>query len=290
MRERLPCCPRCRYDLSGQVATWEEICPLIVQCSECGHEMPAARAFTSRLLVQDWSFEHGDDHRISRWARTSVRTLFPGAFWRAQAEAPAGKPQRLLVFVLCWAGALIVAVHLGMGVHAMAPHRSGGAVPSGWNAVLTLLWPYAGSSFMLRGIVLPFVLWILLPPLFLWLVLSLTCLVRPAAAAGHLHLLRGLCYSIPVPVLVVKLYMAEQARNSHFPYKAEGSTYSEVYPAAFYAVVLGGYIVWLVRWWVVFPAVYLQRPRLAGAGMLLVFPALVFAGVVVLKVSEWLGV
>lgn len=34
----LPACPACRYDLSGQVATWDaaEQCPLSGTCPECG--------------------------------------------------------------------------------------------------------------------------------------------------------------------------------------------------------------------------------------------------------------
>ena len=34
-----PMCPRCGYDLSGQVRTWTDACPLAGVCTECGFEV-----------------------------------------------------------------------------------------------------------------------------------------------------------------------------------------------------------------------------------------------------------
>ena len=31
-------CPRCGYDLSGEIATWTEACPVRGLCTECGLE------------------------------------------------------------------------------------------------------------------------------------------------------------------------------------------------------------------------------------------------------------
>lgn len=44
-RTTRPRCPRCGYDLGGQVATWREACPLEGSCPECGATFAWGKVF-----------------------------------------------------------------------------------------------------------------------------------------------------------------------------------------------------------------------------------------------------
>ena len=87
-------CPRCGYDLSGQVAAWHpglvegELqeaakCPLEGTCSECGLVFEWRFLMRPELLGPSWFVE---TPRPSRGRRSAVRTLLrltrPHRFWR----------------------------------------------------------------------------------------------------------------------------------------------------------------------------------------------------------------
>ncbi len=38
MKPITPTCPKCGYDQSGEIATWESQCPLEGRCPECGFD------------------------------------------------------------------------------------------------------------------------------------------------------------------------------------------------------------------------------------------------------------
>ncbi len=76
-------CPRCGYDVRGQIrADWEtDAWPLQGRCSECGLEF----AWGSVILDADhpWLFENNwRVHPVRRFARTWKALLRPARFWR----------------------------------------------------------------------------------------------------------------------------------------------------------------------------------------------------------------
>lgn len=80
-----PTCPRCGYDLSGPVATWDEAghCPLQGTCSECGLVFRWFDVFNRDNWRLDGFVEHARGlGRSVRWAwRTTWWTLWPWNFW-----------------------------------------------------------------------------------------------------------------------------------------------------------------------------------------------------------------
>lgn len=79
-----PICPRCGYDLSGEVARWEEACPLHGRCSECGTEFEWEILVHAERAELAWMFEHGRglSSTAGRWPSTLLRVLVPPLFWR----------------------------------------------------------------------------------------------------------------------------------------------------------------------------------------------------------------
>lgn len=67
-------CPRCDYDLMGEVESWKEKCPLEGRCPECGLELAWHELLSATHTTPHWSFEH---------ARTRRGRAFVGTVWRA---------------------------------------------------------------------------------------------------------------------------------------------------------------------------------------------------------------
>jgi hypothetical protein len=82
-------CPRCGYDQSGVVASWDTAdpprCPLRTICSECGHTLDWS--VVSHPARQDlpWCVEHAPSHPelLRRALPTLVRVLLIVPYWRA---------------------------------------------------------------------------------------------------------------------------------------------------------------------------------------------------------------
>ncbi len=79
-----PACPRCGYDQSGVVATWQHACPLRGTCSECGEAFAWADIFNPGRRTLRGFFEHArGTGRTLWWAFTTLwLTLRPWTFWR----------------------------------------------------------------------------------------------------------------------------------------------------------------------------------------------------------------
>ena len=104
-------CPRCDYDLSGEVATWQERCPLHGRCPECGLELNWSRVFRDEPPPA-WSVEH------AAWSRrraplAAVRSAFlaftPWRLWRGLNLSMPVAPRRLALMLVLWAGLSYVA-------------------------------------------------------------------------------------------------------------------------------------------------------------------------------------
>src|SRR5262245_40846239 len=99
-----PPCPRCDYDLSGQIAVWtgpdSVSCPLTGTCSECGLEFAWLDVFSprfadSRLIECDRRFAKSFRH-------TLALTRAPWRLWReVRMEQPARWMRLGLYVLLC---------------------------------------------------------------------------------------------------------------------------------------------------------------------------------------------
>lgn len=113
-------CPRCGYDLDGEVSRWAEACPLAGRCVECGLEIRwGLLAVGGRSR---WSFEGPWPVMVRRLAGTVARAAWPGALWRrdgGMAMETRVCPGRLAVLggVLLMLGAAVwLVVTVGSGV------------------------------------------------------------------------------------------------------------------------------------------------------------------------------
>lgn len=78
-----PCeCPRCGYDVTGDIPNWTHACPLHGRCSECGLEFEWGVLFSPAHHTPRWSFEHVREGVALALLKTGARTLWPGALWR----------------------------------------------------------------------------------------------------------------------------------------------------------------------------------------------------------------
>jgi len=79
-----PRCPKCGYDQSGAIATWEAKCPLDGQCPECGYGFAWAEVLDHLRFNLDWSIEHA--RTIRRMFRRTFATLWmlliPNRYWK----------------------------------------------------------------------------------------------------------------------------------------------------------------------------------------------------------------
>lgn len=100
-----PTCPRCGYDQSGAIATWDRInppsCPLAGLCTECGHEFRWADVLRPELNRIPWLYEHVRDwwNPVAVWG-TWRRATRPSWFWGHIPLAAEVRPGRLVLWVL----------------------------------------------------------------------------------------------------------------------------------------------------------------------------------------------
>jgi hypothetical protein len=99
-----PLCPRCDYDLQGEVATWKNECPLNSRCPECGLDVHWPDVY--RIVPPPtWSVEHaeGPRLRVCRFAIASgVRAFVPRHLWRRLSLAMPVVPARLVLMGILW--------------------------------------------------------------------------------------------------------------------------------------------------------------------------------------------
>ncbi len=104
-----PACPRCGYDLQGQVATWHPqggdaegaCCPCTGTCSECGLAVEWRLVMRPELIALQWFVETERPPR-KRWSswRTAWHALRPWSFWREVRIETAFTATRLAWWVL----------------------------------------------------------------------------------------------------------------------------------------------------------------------------------------------
>lgn len=92
-----PICPRCGYDLSGEVGRWSAECPLSGRCSECGLALAWADILSDRLRPPPWSFEHAPGFWWGRLPLAWRRSLRARLYWRELRLEHAVNVRRLLL-------------------------------------------------------------------------------------------------------------------------------------------------------------------------------------------------
>ena len=105
-------CPRCGYDLHGDISTWTTSCPLRGQCNECGLEFAWAGLFDPTVYMPRWNVEAPQRKRTV--ALSALATLagmaLPFRFWRRLRMHHPVRPGRLFVFVLMLAAIFLFAM------------------------------------------------------------------------------------------------------------------------------------------------------------------------------------
>lgn len=124
-------CPRCGYDLVGEVASWHRQCPLEGRCPECGLAFRWPRVLA--LSVHPWLFEyHWRRKPVRRLLRTWRQAHHPIRFWRDVRLTDPVHLRPLAVVCLC--AALLVFGGL-ISVTVMSSVRSPWVVWPGGTAV-----------------------------------------------------------------------------------------------------------------------------------------------------------
>jgi hypothetical protein len=266
-RAVVPMCPRCGYDQSGVVDSWKESCPLYGTCSECGLELDWKVVLDPTLRGPRWSFEHGPRWSLRRFAATALRALRPRLLFGQLVMLDDIVLRRLMWFAgmsLLLTAVLLHVANVVLNVYWWFVHGWG------WGS---LLWPYEPKLLVAYGFAL---MLIYLPQVALVLLLGILDETLARARVRKVHLVRGLCYSLPAAALVLPLLMG-------------GLTVLSALIPQFWRseewFLLGAaslWVAWSGFWWWVFVSDYLKLRRGALIVGVLMVPAVlltVVAGV-----------
>ena len=77
-------CPKCGYDQSGEIATWQTQCPMTGVCPECGLGFDWADVFDPGRVHLAWYVEHTERKidMLKRSPKTFWFLLVPNRFWK----------------------------------------------------------------------------------------------------------------------------------------------------------------------------------------------------------------
>ena len=105
-----PICPKCGYDQSGEVATWESVCPVRGRCPECGLAFAWCDIFDPVLNDLYWYAEHGRSVWAMVWRTpgTLARLILPHRFWREVDVTKRVSIWRMMIWVVL----VMVLTHL----------------------------------------------------------------------------------------------------------------------------------------------------------------------------------
>ncbi|MEL7473322.1 MAG: hypothetical protein AAGK04_08395 [Planctomycetota bacterium] len=237
-----PECPRCGYDLSGEIESWREACPLDGVCSECGLAMRWAELLNDRFRRPPWLFERAERALWLAFLRTALRVLLPARFWGSiRMEHPIAW-RRLVVFVVLALPALYaLLLSAPMAAALMLGNLANGYVPtkdlaSHWHLIAVPVGNlYRWSTVDVRADVGLAILAALLTPMTLFLLPVTLCTAR----IRRVHVCRVGLYTISVTPLFVAVVV--------------------LWPMLYTAVQAAGHVAWAPRWiyglagWIVTP-------------------------------------
>jgi len=119
MTNPTPICPKCGYDQSGEIATWENQCPMEGRCPECGLALKWAEVFDPVLNDLAWYIEHAKWPwgMIRRTIPTLKKLIFPHIYWREVGVDTRIRFSFLVVWILMLTTIVhvLVAIPVGMG-------------------------------------------------------------------------------------------------------------------------------------------------------------------------------
>lgn len=127
MQERdRPICPKCGYDQTGEIATWDTQCPIRGICTECGLGFNWSIVMRPELGQVPWYVEHARGARqfVQRSLRTPFHLILPHRFWK---QLDPTKPISITRLTL-W---LILMLFI---VHTLV------SIPNGYNAWIRSNW------------------------------------------------------------------------------------------------------------------------------------------------------
>ena len=109
-----PICPKCGYDQSGEIATWETQCPLEGTCPECGLGFAWGNVINPSRARLRWYSEHARSvfDMVTRSPSTLMRLVLPWVFWRNVSVSHHIALRRLT----CWVLMMWVALHAVMAI------------------------------------------------------------------------------------------------------------------------------------------------------------------------------
>lgn len=284
--ERARTCPRCGYDLSGTIATWQTSCPLDGVCSECGLTIEWGLLWDHVSRPPKWYVESklGIRQFISTW----VRHAWPSRLWRAIDMRQEIRPWRLVLFAM---GGIIVC-HLlvaGMELALEAYHYQqytarwrGFArirpMPTlrSWIDPWVIAWPYKavygldGALVAVQVVVFPALVGLLIPSL--CYLFSDSLRFEPVRLR---HLIRIALLWLPTSVLAGSLVLCVDTIRRQLAPSMAVSTLEWIVPL----VMLVMYVLWPVIFWHRAFRTYLRmsRPR--------IMTAVIFSGAMVIGLA-----
>ncbi len=208
-------CPRCGYDQSGIVATWEAkgACPLDGTCSECGLVFRWCEVLNERLRITDRFYEHAARRHVypAAW-RTWWWAVRPARLWSKVGMHHEVRVARLLA----WLPVLLAPLWLAHGVPNVVSAGlwalEGRWIVTAWETATTAAWavcepfpvlyPLFGMSGSRSLVCVPWgIRWAgILPPLLAasamtLLILACTPVTRRRSKVRVVHLARLYVYS-----------------------------------------------------------------------------------------------
>ena len=271
---RRPECPRCGYDLSGEVAVWTASCPLAGRCSECGISLDWSRVMA--VAEHPWLFEYHWRHQpLRRLVRTWLEAFCPRRFWR---DVRLTDPVRLRpLLTLIGSAGLVAFVALVANIII---------------SVLQNPWSFRGSARWQPGPMLIFhaawdvvtVVMINVPgPVFTLVLMPLAFVMLPQtlrrARVRQAHVLRIWMYSMFAPltvgvvwtlaILCGTIFSLDWLNNATdpgiwvrgsrlFPTRSFWAVHRNVIPGL---LMVLSFVPWLAVWWWRACRFYLELPR-----------------------------
>ncbi len=135
-----PICPKCGYDQSGEIATWESQCPVQGTCPECGLSFDWADVFDPSRVFLSWYFEHTSKKLAAarRIPSTLWNLVIPNRFWKKLSVQSPVYPKRLWAWV-------------GIGVFALYCFAS--ILSITLNAYITFRWNQLATDAVSQGLI-----------------------------------------------------------------------------------------------------------------------------------------
>ncbi len=294
-----PNCPRCGYDLSGHVASWERSCPIEGRCSECGLAFAWSDVFAEFLVGPRWSFEHAPEDSppgamVGRAIATMLMALRPARMWQSLRLEHEVRVRRLLVLGL----AQIALLHgilfvLVWGTPRVFALWSGPFWPFTPGAVLRLaLFPYDGVIVIACGAgnVTGLPVWVPLAFGGVSASMPLSMLLLPVTMrrirVRRVHLLRGFVLGLPMVPLALGVMLATGlfiACEQWLP----GTAVWRWTLAGVVLVAMAVLLVWYGYWWRQYLRYYIRMPQPTLTAVVLLVLCGTFVFVSSFVISVW---